>query len=285
LLGELRRAGYLLGVDWSHKQPAIRDVTILEAAAAKRGRQVKELQEWRRGNGVLWVGELLRADGRTPRRRYSEQLRAASGADEARLRRVLFGPGRSEAGPARRVGPTALEAWSTVRAGDWLWVGSALSRVSSVAGGRVRARDSARCDTEPTNCVDFQPGEVVDLEKNEAPLLVDTAEETKRDCIRWTRTSTRCCQTSRVISTARVMSQSRIPDERTGEAVSQLVTWMGQGTHEASRRAVGTLSRSHRCTRFFRTAASSVTRRARQDMRGSTRTFVTMIKLRTQLHR
>ena len=56
---------------------------------------MKELQEWRRGNGVLWVSELLRADGRTPRRRYSEQLRAASGADEARLRRVLFGPGRS----------------------------------------------------------------------------------------------------------------------------------------------------------------------------------------------
>ena len=140
---------------------------------------MKELQEWRRGNGVLWVSELLRADGRTPRRRYSEQLRAASGADEARLRRVLFGPGRSEAGPARRVGPVTLEAWTTVRAGDWLWVGSALSRVSSVAGGRVRARDSARCDAESTNCADFQPGEVVDLEKNEAPLLVDTAEETE----------------------------------------------------------------------------------------------------------
>ena len=38
LLGELRRAGYLLGVDWSHKQPAINDATIMEAAAAKRGR-------------------------------------------------------------------------------------------------------------------------------------------------------------------------------------------------------------------------------------------------------
>ena len=43
----------------------------------------------------------------------------------------------------------------------------------------MRARDSARCDTEPANCVDFQPGEVVDIEKNEAPLLVDTAEVTK----------------------------------------------------------------------------------------------------------
>ena len=103
LLGELRRAGYLLGVDWLHKQPASNDITILEAAAEKRGRKLMELQEWRRGNGVLWVSELLRADGRTPRRRYSEQLRAASGADEARLKRIRFGPGRSEAGPTRRI--------------------------------------------------------------------------------------------------------------------------------------------------------------------------------------
>ena len=112
LLGELRRAGYLLGVDWLHKQPASNDATILEVAAEKRGRKLTELQKWRRGNGVLWVSKLLRADGRTPRRRYSEQLRAASGADEARLKRILFGPGRSEAG--------ACEAWVTVRVGDWL---------------------------------------------------------------------------------------------------------------------------------------------------------------------
>ena len=102
LLGELRRAGYLLGIDLLHEHPASNDITVLEAAAEKRGRKLMELQEWRRGNGVLWVSELQRADGRTPRRRYSEQLRAASGADEARLKRILFGPGRSEAGPTRR---------------------------------------------------------------------------------------------------------------------------------------------------------------------------------------
>ena len=87
LFGELRRAGYLLGIDWSHKQPAVSDATILEDAAVKRGRHLMEIQKWRRGHGVLWVSELLRADGRTPRRRYLAQLRAASGADEARLRR------------------------------------------------------------------------------------------------------------------------------------------------------------------------------------------------------
>ena len=179
LLGELRRAGYLLGVDWSHKQPAVDDVTILEAAAVKRGRQLSELQKWRRGHGVLWVSELLRVDGRTPRRQYLAQLRAASGADEARLRRMLFGPGRTEAGPARRVGLPALEAWTMVRTGDWLWVDSVLNQVLSVAGGRVRARASARCDTEQTKRADFQPGEAVDIAKHEAPLIVDAAGTTK----------------------------------------------------------------------------------------------------------
>ena len=81
LLGELRRAGYLLGLDWLHKQPACGDITVLEAAGETRGHKLTELQEWRHGHGVLWVSELLRADGRTPRRRYSEELRAASGAD------------------------------------------------------------------------------------------------------------------------------------------------------------------------------------------------------------
>ena len=53
LIGELRRAGYLLGVDWSHKQPSVDGLTVLEAAAAKPGRQLKELQSWRRGHAVL----------------------------------------------------------------------------------------------------------------------------------------------------------------------------------------------------------------------------------------
>ena len=175
LIGELRRAGYLLGIDWSHKQPAVSDVTILEAAAAKPGRQLKELQNWRRGHGVLWVSELLRADGRTPRRRYMAQLRAASGADEARLRRILFGPGRIEAGPARRVGLPTLEAWTTVRTGDWLWVDSALNQVVSVEGGRMKARASVMCNTERTSSMDFQPGEVADVMKHVVPILVDSA--------------------------------------------------------------------------------------------------------------
>ena len=81
LLGELRRAGYLLELDWLHTQPACDGIIVLEAAGETRGRKLMELQEWRHGHGVLWVSELLRVDGRTPRRRYSEELRAASGAD------------------------------------------------------------------------------------------------------------------------------------------------------------------------------------------------------------
>ena len=87
LLGELRRAGYLLGLDWLHKQPACDDITVLEAAGETRGRKLTELKERHRGHGVLWISELLRVDGRTPRRRYSAELRAASGA-EAQTRRA-----------------------------------------------------------------------------------------------------------------------------------------------------------------------------------------------------
>ena len=72
-----------------------------------------------------------------------------------------------------------VEAWTTVRTGDWLWLGSALDQVSSIAGGRVRARGSTRRDTEAANRVDFQPGEVIDIAKHGAPLLFDTAETTK----------------------------------------------------------------------------------------------------------
>ena len=51
--------------------------------------------------------------------------------------------------------------------------------MTSIASGRVRVRDSARCDTEVTNRVDFLPGELTDIAKDVAPLLVDTAEMTK----------------------------------------------------------------------------------------------------------
>ena len=142
-----------------------------------RGRKLTELPEWRRGHGVLWVSELLRADGRTPRRRYSAALRAASGADEARLRRILFGPGRSEAGPARRA---TLEAWTTIRVGDWIWRGSSPFRVCSVGSGSVGARGSTRCETVTTGRIGFVPGELVGIATNEAPLLIDTATATEK---------------------------------------------------------------------------------------------------------
>ena len=51
--------------------------------------------------------------------------------------------------------------------------------MSSIISGRVRAHDSARCDTEATNRVDFQPRELTDIARDEAPLLVDTAEVMK----------------------------------------------------------------------------------------------------------
>ena len=179
LLGELRRAGYLLGLDWLHRQPACDDITVLEAAGKMCGRKLTELQEWRRGHSVLWVSELLRADGHTPRRRYATALRATSGADEARLRRILFGPGRSEAGPARRVGFATSEVWATIRVGDWIWQGSTPFRECSAGCGSVGARGSTRCETETTGRIEFMPGELIDIVTNEALLLVNTATVTE----------------------------------------------------------------------------------------------------------
>ena len=178
LLGELRRAGYLLGLGWLHRQPACDDITVLEAAGKMRGRKLTELQEWRRGHGVLWFGEMLRADGRTPRRRHATALRAASGDGESRLRRILFGPGRSEAGPARRVGLATLEAWTIIRVDDWIWRESVFFRVCSVGSGSVGARGSPRCEEATAGQIGFIP-ELIDVATNVAPLLIDTATVTE----------------------------------------------------------------------------------------------------------
>ena len=45
LLGELRRAGYLLGLDWLHKQPACDEITVSEIAGETRGCKLTELHE------------------------------------------------------------------------------------------------------------------------------------------------------------------------------------------------------------------------------------------------
>ena len=97
----------------------------------------------------------------------------------ARLRRILFGPGRSEAGPARRVGFSTSEAWTIIRVGDWVWRDSTLLCVCSVRSGIICARDSARCETETTGRIEFMPGDLVDISTNEAPLIVDTATVTE----------------------------------------------------------------------------------------------------------
>ena len=39
----------------------------------------------------------------------------------------------------------------------------------------MKARASVMCNTERTSSIDFQPGEVADVMKHVAPILVDSA--------------------------------------------------------------------------------------------------------------
>ena len=118
------------------------------------------------------------ADGRTPRQRYTAAPRSADDADLARLRRILLGPGRVEVGPAQRVDYPALEAWTAIRVGNWIWQGSAPLRVRSIRSGSADARCSARCAAETPGSVQFLPGEIVEIAKDVAPLVVATAATT-----------------------------------------------------------------------------------------------------------
>ena len=99
---------------------------------------------------------------------------------------------------------------------------SALNQVVSVAGGRVRARASTWCDTEQTNRVDFQPGEVVDIAKHEAPLLVDTAGTTKDGLYSMDADEHSMLLDVARAATAWETSQLQNPDERTSRSYSLL---------------------------------------------------------------
>ena len=76
--------GYSLAVGWRCEPLADGDATVYGALVGAAGDddetklsddEVTELQRRRRGCNVLWVSELLRADGRTLRTRFDAGLR------------------------------------------------------------------------------------------------------------------------------------------------------------------------------------------------------------------
>ena len=138
LIAELRELGYKLAVGWVSRPCAESDISIVDcylAAAGDTGRDdtdVAALQQWRRRHDVMWVSELLRADGRTLKHRFGDDLqrRIDNCEDDAlRLCSIAFGSGLKSPSVRPRVGRMLRAAWDGVREGDYIWHGGVLCAV------------------------------------------------------------------------------------------------------------------------------------------------------------
>ena len=129
---ELRSLGYSLAVGWRCGPLDCGDATIYDALldvvggddACMTDEKLASFQAWRRAAKVMWVSELLRADGRTLRTRFDRDLqrRARNCEEEAfRLYMVAFGHGRTRPGTRRRVGIPKPALWTVLEAGELLW--------------------------------------------------------------------------------------------------------------------------------------------------------------------
>ena len=127
LIAELRELGYKLAVGWVSRPCAESDISIVDcylAAAGDTGRDdtdMAALQQWRRRHDVMWVSELLRADGRTLKHRFGDDLqrRIDNCEDDAlRLCSIAFGSGLKSPSVRPRVGRMLRAAWDGVREGD-----------------------------------------------------------------------------------------------------------------------------------------------------------------------
>ena len=109
--------------------------------------QLASFQTRRRAARVMWVTELLQADGRTMRRvKFHDALlrRAQNLEVEAmRLCTVAYGHGRTTPGARRRVGLPTCAAWGELGIGGMLWrEGTVLviaRRDAESAGARVQS--------------------------------------------------------------------------------------------------------------------------------------------------
>ena len=146
LISELRELGYKLAVGWVSRPRAESDLSIVDcylAAAGDTGRDdadVAALQRWRRRHDIMWVSELLRADGRTLRHRFGHDLkrRVDNCEDEAlRLCSIAFGSGLTPPSVRPRVGRALRAAWDDVRAGEYIWHSGVLCEVQQLGSSTV----------------------------------------------------------------------------------------------------------------------------------------------------
>ena len=136
---ELRSLGYSMVMGWVNEPYAAGDATIYDVllTAAGEGKGLKDselanMQKWRRDNKVMWVSELLRADGRTLRQRFTVGLKHAvtnCEPDAMRLCKIAFGSGRTAPGPTARVGLPLAAAWDSMEIGDFVWRMSCVCKI------------------------------------------------------------------------------------------------------------------------------------------------------------
>ena len=118
------------------------------------------MQQWQRRHNAMWVIELLRADGRTPKHRFGDDLqrRIDNCEDDAlRLCSIAFGSGLKSPSVRPRVGRMLRAAWDGVRKGDYIWHGGVLCAVHElrsttvvivtygITDGNVANRDTQHC--------------------------------------------------------------------------------------------------------------------------------------------
>ena len=165
LIAELRELGYKLAVGWVSRPCAESDISIVDcylAAAGDTGHDDSDmavLQQWRRRHDVMWESELLRADGRTLKNRFGDDLQRRIGNcedDALRLCSIAFGSGLKSPSVRSRVGRMLRAAWGGVRAGDYIWhgVSCVVRKLGSTtivlmpydrSDGNVANRDTQHC--------------------------------------------------------------------------------------------------------------------------------------------
>ena len=183
---ELRSLGYSLVMGWVNEPYAAGDATIYDVllTAAGEGKGLKDselanMQKWRRDNKVMWVSELLRADGRTLRQRFTVGLKHAvtnCEPDAMRLCKIAFGSGRTAPGPTARVGLPLAAAWDSMEIGDFVWRKSCVCKIVRKKVCSVELEEMEHVDdlTATDASFTYTPTRKVVAHYDEPPLRVDS---------------------------------------------------------------------------------------------------------------
>ena len=185
---ELRSLGYSLAVGWRCEPLACGDATIYGALLDAAGGddvsmtddELASFQTWRRAAKVMWVSELLCADGRTLRSRFDRDLqrRVRNCEVEAlQLCMVAFGHGRTRPARRRRVGIPKPALWTVLEVGDLLWRNNTVCEITlkNADSACVRVRDTFFDLTAPSTVYAFAGHDTSTILYTDTPLRIDTA--------------------------------------------------------------------------------------------------------------